>query len=119
MASDYRFSKITAASVWTRPKLSGPDVAGHWGVVVDIEGCGKYLIHNTPDTGVVVTDAAHMSSNWKKVADVPVKGTKTVRDALRASGGAASTYVSSALARYVMGDTCVGTAAKVAEYLLL
>ena len=114
----YNTSKITSASVWSRPKQSGPDVVGHWGVVVTVQGHGNYLLHNTPYTGTVATVASNMSSQWKKRSDIPVAGTKTIRGAMQASHGAATNYVSSALARYVMGDTCVGTAAKIAHYLL-
>ena len=49
----YNKSKITSASVWKRPKQSGPDLVGHWGVVVEVEGHGKFLLHNTPGSGTV------------------------------------------------------------------
>eukprot|EP01090_Pellita_catalonica_P017688 TRINITY_DN5402_c0_g1_i1.p1 TRINITY_DN5402_c0_g1~~TRINITY_DN5402_c0_g1_i1.p1 ORF type:complete len:118 (-),score=7.95 TRINITY_DN5402_c0_g1_i1:46-399(-) len=115
----YNNSPIVAASIYKRPKQSGPDLVGHWGVVVDVEGHGRYLLHSTPNSGVVATAASNMSKNWEKVGTIPVKSNKTIRSCLRASMGASTKYVSSAVARYVLSGTCVGTAARIAEHLML
>ncbi len=115
--TSYNHATITEATIYKRPKQSGPDIVGHWGVVVNVEGHGKYLIHNTPESGTVATQA-NMSSQWTSIASIPVGSGKTIRGCMLASGGAHTNYVSSALARYIMGDTCIGTAAAIAEYLL-
>lgn len=113
----YNHNRITAASIWTRDKLSGPNLVGHWGVVVSVEGFGNYLIHNTPSTGTIAVDARQMSSDWTSVGSFPVGSGKTIRGCMQASGGAATKYVSSPFARYAMGMTCVGTMASVFQYL--
>ena len=107
---------VKSAAVWTRDKLSGPNIVGHWGVVLSTSA-GDFLLHNTPATGTVATPASNMSASWKKVGNVAVKGTKKIRDCMRASGGAHTKYVSSALTRYLMGATCVGTMAGVVSFL--
>ena len=107
---------VKSAAVWTRDKLSGPNIVGHWGVVVSTSA-GDFLIHNTPATGTVATPASSMSASWKRVGDVSVKGVKTIRGCMRSSGGAHTKYVSKALARYLMGATCVGTSADIVQYL--
>lgn len=114
----YNQAKITKASLWSRPKQSGPNIVGHWGVVVSVEGHGDFLLHNTPESGTVATAASNMSNGWTKCCDIPVTGMKNIRGAMIASGGAHTNYVSNALARYVMGATCVGTAASIGEYLI-
>lgn len=117
MAS-YNHAPITAATIWTRPKEMEYDLAGHWGIVVNVQGYGKYLIHNTPGSGTVATPASNMSSKWTSVASIPVSSGKTIRGCMLVSGGAHTNYVSQALARYIMGATCVGTTAAIANYLL-
>lgn len=116
--TSYNYAKITDAIIYERPKQSGPNIVGHWGVVVNVEGHGKYLIHNTPSSGTVATPASNMSSQWSCIAQIPVGNEKTIRGCMLASGGAHTKYVSSALGRYLMGQTCVGTMAAVAEYLI-
>jgi hypothetical protein len=115
----YNHSRILSASVWSRPKQSGVDIFGHWGVVVDVEGHGSFLLHNTPESGTVATPTSNMSTLWSLRGKIPVSGTKTIRGAMQASGGAATNYISNAIARYITGYTCVGTAARIAEYLVL
>jgi hypothetical protein len=117
--TSYNHATITEAIIYKRPKQSGPNMVGHWGVVVNVEGHGKYLIHNTPESGTVATPASNMSSQWTSVSSIPVGNGKTIRGCMLASGGAHTNYVSSALDRYIMGETCVGTAAASAVYLLL
>lgn len=114
----YNHSPITAASLWTRPKECAIDVAGHWGVVVSVQGHGDFLLHNGPSSGTVATPASNMSKHWSKITTLPVRGSKTIRGCMQVSMGAATNYVSNALTRYVMGATCVGTAARIGEYLL-
>ena len=84
-------------------------------VIVNVQDHGKYLIHNTPEASSIATPANNMSSQW---TSVPVGNGKTIRGCMLASSGAHTNYVSSALTKYIMGDTCVGTAAAIAEYLL-
>eukprot|EP00056_Hartaetosiga_gracilis_P016126 m.3963 g.3963 ORF g.3963 m.3963 type:complete len:115 (-) comp3779_c0_seq1:397-741(-) len=108
--------QISSASVWSRPKQTGPDLAGHWGVVVKNRD-GDWLIHNTPASGVVVTPARYMSSKWSKQNDIPVVGKKNIRGCLRSTNGAASTYVTNTVTRYIMGATCIGTFQAVVRYL--
>ena len=116
--TSYNYATITEAAIYKRPKQSGPDLVGHWGVVVNVEGHGKYLIHNTPESGTVATAASDMGPKWSLVSSLPVRSNKTIRGCMQASGGAHTNYVSSALARYIMGDTCVGTAAAIGQYLV-
>lgn len=116
--TSYNYATITAATIYKRPKQSGPNLVGHWGVVVNVQDHGKYLIHNTPETGTIATLVSDMSSQWTGVASIPVGSGKTIRGCMLVSHGAHTNYVSSALARYVMGDTCVGTAAAIAQYLM-
>lgn len=66
----------------------------------------------------MATPASNMSNLWVKKCNVDVKPGKTIRDALFWSGGAHTNYVSAALVRYIMGATCVGTAAAIADYLM-
>jgi hypothetical protein len=111
-------AKITSASIYQRPKQSGIDLVGHWGVVVKIEGYSAQLIHNTPDSGTIVTSVSNMSNKWSKLTDIPVKGTKTIQGCLKSSGGALSTYISNSLVNYLLGGFCTGTASKIFEYLV-
>ena len=112
-------STIIKASIWATPTNSGPNLEGYWGVLVTVENHGDYLIHNSPSSGTVATAASNMSSLWSKVRDIPVAtNDKTIRGCMKASHGAATNYVSSALTRYLMGVTCVGTAAKIGAYLI-
>eukprot|EP01088_Endostelium_zonatum_P011998 TRINITY_DN26161_c0_g1_i1.p1 TRINITY_DN26161_c0_g1~~TRINITY_DN26161_c0_g1_i1.p1 ORF type:complete len:129 (+),score=21.26 TRINITY_DN26161_c0_g1_i1:30-389(+) len=114
----YNQAPITKAEIYSRPKQSGIDLVGHWGVVVHVTGHGKYLIHNVPGSGTVATAASNMDSKtWTKEKDVSVKSVKTIRGCMSASGGASTNYVANDVARYVMGGTCIGTKNKIVEYL--
>ena len=82
----------------------------HHGIkLITLEG-NEYLLHNTPNTGPVVTDANHMSSKWSNIKSIPVSGEKTVGDAL----GSAGLDMSDS---YIGGGTCIGTACRVEKYL--
>jgi len=79
----WRGDKIVRAEIYERPKLGGGGPCTHSGVVVHTEKGQSFLIHNTPESGVVATPAENMSRNWQKTQDIEVKGHKTVGDALR------------------------------------
>lgn len=87
--------------------------ANHHGVVLHTKDGHKWLLHNTLDSGVVITDAKHMSSKWS-THNIPVNGHKTVGEALRSVG---SSSIGQEKTGYVKGKTCIGTAHKVEEYL--
>ena len=42
----------------------------HQGTLVETSDGKKFLIHNTPKDGKVITDAKHMSKEWKPISDV-------------------------------------------------
>ncbi|KAI0213583.1 hypothetical protein LSAT2_001390 [Lamellibrachia satsuma] len=71
----------------------------HSGVVVETQDGRRMLIHKGKDYGrssqTVVTDARHMSSNWRPVQSRPVSGS-SVGDFVRAGGRDYST----------IGDNC-------------
>lgn len=82
-------SKVTKVESYSRP-LSG--VLGkigikHTGVVATTQNGGRYLIHKGPGYGkassTVVTDAKHMSSQWKKTGSKETSG-KTISDLMKA-----------------------------------
>jgi len=103
----FRGETISSASYHIRPKLSGPDLTGHHGVVVKTKEGNSYLIHNAgPKTGTVVTPASNMSKNWTKTHDIAVIGQKTVGEVFNASSG----RTLNPFINYTSGGTCIGTA---------
>ncbi len=44
----------------------------HHGTIVHTDKGNSYLIHSTPEKGVVTTSAKNMSANWTKSASVNV-----------------------------------------------
>ncbi|CAF1514693.1 unnamed protein product [Rotaria magnacalcarata] len=114
----YNYAKITEATIYKRPKKSGPDLVGHWDGVVSVEGYGNYLIHNTPELGALAIPVSNLNPPWTSVRRIPVGKDKTIRGCFLMSGGAHTNDVSSELARYIMGETCVGAMAAIAEYLI-
>ena len=94
-----------------RPKdISGP--ANHHGVKVTTDRGNGYLIHSTPKSGTVVTDAA-MSQRWSVRRDIPVSGTKTVGETFNNASGRTNNKV----VNYFTSGTCINTAANAEKYL--
>lgn len=66
--ASYRNENIVSAYQTSRPAQGklGPAVdsvsSGHHGVVVNTDKGNSYLIHSTPESGVVCTSAKYMSS---------------------------------------------------------
>ena len=74
------------------------------------------MIHNTPASGVVVTDAEEMSSEWSKVSDIEIKGTKTVGDAIKGGYTRGSARLGK-FGEYLLSGLCIGTKYGVAKAL--
>ena len=111
----YLLDSIHSAAIYSRPKESGLDLVGHWGIVVK-NASGSYLCHNMPKTGTVATPASNMSGNWKHVTDVPVNGEKCIQGMFKSSGLAA--YLPQSIAKYLLQGTCVGATSDMAGYLV-
>lgn len=109
--------KIVRAEYATRP-LQGAILEhvpfDHHGIVLHTSDGNKWLLHNTPDSGVVVTDAKHMSNKWNIVTDIHVNGDKTIAQTLRSAG---SSSFHSERCGYWKGGWCYGTAKSVEKYL--
>lgn len=109
--------KIISATHVTRPlqgNIKNFIPADHHGIVLHTSNGNKWLLHNTPKSGVVITDAKHMSSKWAIHANISVKGHKTVSKALKSAGSASFRKVKCG---YWKGKTCIGTAKSVEEFL--
>ena len=111
------------ATVYERP-MEVPDqykVTTHSGVVVRTEKGERFLIHNTPESGVVATPAQNMSSKWKKGGDIEINGYKTVEDALQGGyqpgSAAAGKILPAKWGEYIGSGTCKWTASRVAKAL--
>ena len=90
------------------------DLCGHWGIVVTNKS-GKYLVHNTPKTGVVATPASNMSKNWSPEVEIPIKSGKTIQGMFKSTGLAA--YLPQGLLKYLQQKTCIGSTIDMAGYL--
>lgn len=86
----------------------------HHGIVLHTSFGNSYLLHNTPNSGVVITDAIHMSNNWNINHDIPINNQKTVGEALHSAG---SSSFGQEKCGYIKGGTCIGTANSVEDYL--
>lgn len=112
-----RNDKVVGAERYERPKQGdGPKVTTHSGVVVRTEKNDRYLIHNTPNSGVVATPAHNMSDKWYKTQDIDVKGNKTVGDALKGGYTSGSSRFGK-VGEYLGSGTCKGTADGVTKAL--
>ena len=108
----WRQEQVTCAWHAQRPKtVSGP--ADHHGVVLKTNKGNVYLVHSGPESGVVVTPASNMGSNWEITKQIPVAGIKTVQDAFNGAGG----RTNSKLTQYATSGTCIGAAAGVEKAL--
>lgn len=88
----------------------------HRGVVVETTGGNKYLIHNTPKTGVVATGAEHMSSKWKNTGEIHMGSHgHTVGQVISDAAGLGKT--SSPQVNYLASGTCIGAAKNAATSL--
>ena len=110
----YLKETVVSAQCYKRPKQSGPDIVGHWGIVVQTKEGNSYLIHNTPGSGVVVTPASNMSGKWEKTNDINVTWNPTIQDCLRAGG---VWFTKNPLVQYVASFFCIGTAGNIEAYL--
>lgn len=109
--------KIIRASYVTRDKqgkFMQYSPIDHHGILIHTSNGNSYLLHNTPKTGPVVTDAKHMSKSWHKLHDINVFGDKTIGGALESAG---SNILGGERCGYVEGGTCIGTAQRVEKYL--
>jgi hypothetical protein len=116
----YRVEPIVSADYVTRPlDLSNPNIASalsgigieHHGVKVHTKSGNDYLLHSTPSSGMVATQAP-MSSDWKVDHSIPVTGTKTVGDTMHHG-----TAIKNGLTNFVTGGACVGAAHQVENFL--
>lgn len=117
-----------STSEWGREKIISAEHVGrpmegnilknfpidHHGILLHTSNGNDWLLHNTPDSGVVITDAGHMSSKWDARYSIDVTGDKTVSEALRSAG---SSSFGENRCGYEKGGTCIGTAKKVEKYL--
>lgn len=109
--------QISSAQYVTRDKqgsIMKNSPIDHHGIKFTTTQGNNYLLHNTPGTGPVVTDASHMSSNWHTIHDIDVSGGKTVGGAL---GSAGFDLLGRERCSYIRGGTCIGTAQRVEKYL--
>ena len=115
----YNYAEITEASVWSRPmNVKALEKIGHWGVVVRVKGGhGSFLIHNVPDKGVVVTSTKNMGPKWTKKKDIPINRKANIRQCLQVTSGASTNYISNGTVRYIVGLTCLGSTAAIADFL--
>ena len=107
-AGNWRSEKVVSASYHERPKES-PGPANHHGVKVNTDKGNSYLIHNTPNSGVVATNAAQMGNQWSKSHDIPVNGHKTVQDVM-SGASARGGHITGKLGNYLTSGTCIGAA---------
>jgi hypothetical protein len=103
----FRKEKITTARPMERP-IDNPFLkrfgVTHQGVEVTTSGGNKYLIHNTPNSGITATDTK-MSSKWKPLEEpTNVKHDHTIGDVIKGCHG-----YGNGLSSYITGKTCVGT----------
>ena len=110
----YLTDEITEAAIYTRPKQSGIDLVGHWGIVVSNKS-GRFLVHNMPKTGTVATPASDMSSKWKVDRQLEVKQNKTIHGMFKSTGLAA--YLPQGLLKYLTQGLCTGSTMDMAGYL--
>ena len=111
----YLLDSIDSATVYKRPKQSGPKIVDHWGIVVHNKS-GSYLVHDMPETGTVATPIENMSNNWKPAYDLPVKGDKNIHGMFKSTGLAA--YLPQCFAKYMLQGTCILSTKGMAAYLV-
>ena len=106
---------IASAQLVERP-LEGSiknKYVGHYGVKVTTESGEEYLIHNTMGSGPVVTDAKHMSDNWRVRENIAIGSDKSVGRVLKRSGIThGPTWVN-----YFASGTCIGSSYQAKKYL--
>lgn len=86
----------------------------HHRIKIEADSGEKYLIHNTPRSGPVITDAKHMSSKWNVKDTINIGSTKTVGDIMKHAG---STYFKSNSMNYGVSGTCIGSAYNMNKFL--
>lgn len=103
--------KINSAQYVTRPMQNGMEnhFVQHHGVLLKTDEGSSYLLHNTPVTGTVITDAKFMSNKWNVDHDIPVVGDKRVGEAMG--------FTHNGICGYVIGGTCIGAARQAEEYI--
>src|SRR5271154_5712906 len=114
VACNFRNERIINAQYVIRPINYGPlknTPVPHHGIKVMTEQGNSYLIHNTPRTGVVATNAP-MSSQWETTHNIPINNHKTVGETMKAANGIGTGPLS-----YVTSGTCIGASVKAEEYL--
>ena len=115
LASTYRDEKIITAQqverISTDKTLRLIDVHHH-GILVKTSLGNNYLIHNVPNTGIVVTKTP-LSENWSVKKNILVKGHKTIGGAMASNFG----FTNVGIVNYLTSMTCIGTAKKVGHYL--
>ena len=68
-SNNYRNEKIISAKYVIRDKIGISGPFRHHGIYVITNKNNKYLLHSTPKSGLVVTDAS-MSSNWEILRNI-------------------------------------------------
>ena len=87
-------------------------MVNHHGIKLTTKEGNQWLLHNTPGTGVVVTDAKHMSNLWRVTENINIGSGKTVGNTQWYS----TSHIPSGR-RYWSSGTCIGTANRGRRYL--
>ena len=115
IVSCYRQEQIISAEEVRRDsinKILHSVEIGHYGVLVKTNLGNTYLIHNMPNTGVVVTQAP-MSNKWIVLKNISINGHKTIGSAMEYASG----FTDVAVINYLTNGTCIGTKNKINGYL--
>ena len=83
----------------------------HYGVLIQTDN-NEYLIHNTPLTGVIITET-QLSNKWRIVENIDINGYKTIGGALEYAKG----FTDNTIINYLTSGTCIGTKNKLIGYL--
>mmetsp|Transcript_44775 Transcript_44775/g.97026 ORF Transcript_44775/g.97026 Transcript_44775/m.97026 type:complete len:130 (+) Transcript_44775:2-391(+) len=67
---------VTAATVHNLDKISGTDIAGTWGVVIETPD-GSFLLYPSRQEPFAVAPVAKMSEKWNRVGELSVQAGKT------------------------------------------
>lgn len=109
---NYRNEKIISAKYVIRDKIGISGPFRHHGIYVITNKNNKYLLHSTPKSGLVVTDAS-MSSNWEILRNIKVNGEKTIGETLKAGSG-----INNKLINFITGGTCIIAAERMEKFLI-
>ena len=99
---------IKAQRVYRDKQIKGP--FKHYGIKVVTDKGNEYLLHSTPKTGIVATQAK-MSDKWKVKNDIPVNPS-TIAQTMKAVHAVGNKFLN-----YLTGGTCIGSANKMESFL--